>query len=140
MKVDLYNSGDGMSNYEVISKADKLELPNFRYFMRDDLCKAICKKQECSVVNLNTSKQQGSHHTCYWVSNNKKYYFDSFGVVPPKELVKYLKSPIMYSTHQIQQYNDANCSEWCLYMLNELHKGKDFIDIIIEILNKHKLY
>jgi len=25
-------------------------------------------------------------------------------------------------------------------MLNELHKGKDFIDIIIEILNKHKLY
>jgi len=46
----------------------------------------------------------------------------------------------MYSTYQIQQYNDTNCSEWCLYMLNELHKGKDFIDIIIEILNKHKLY
>jgi len=44
MKVDLYNSCDGMSNYEVISKAEKLELPNFRYFMRDELCKAICKK------------------------------------------------------------------------------------------------
>jgi len=46
----------------------------------------------------------------------------------------------MYLTYQIQQYNDTNCSEWCLYKLNELHKGKDFIDIIIEILNKHKLY
>jgi len=85
MKVDLYNSGDGMTNYiyyiyyKLISKADKLQLPNFRYFMQDELCKAICKKQECGVVNLNTSKQQGSHHTCYWVSNNKKYYFDSFG-------------------------------------------------------------
>jgi len=54
-----------MSNYEVISKAEKLQLPNFRYFMRDKLCKAICKKQECGVVNLDTSKQQGSHYTCY---------------------------------------------------------------------------
>jgi len=109
--------------------------------MRDELCKAICtKKQECGVVNLNTSKQAGSHHTWYWVSGGKKYYFDSFGVIPPEELVKHLKSPTMYSTYQIQQYNDTNCSEWCLYMLNELHKGKDFIDIIIEILNKHKLY
>jgi len=135
MKVDLHNSGDGMSNYEVISKANKLELPNFRYFMRDELCKAICKKQECGVVNLSTSKQQGSHHTCYWVADNKKYYFNSFGVVPPKELVIYLKSPIMYSIYQIQQYKDTNCSEWCLYMLNELNKGKDFIDIIIVILN-----
>jgi len=44
MKVDLHNSGDGMTNYEVISKADKLQLPNFKYFMRDELCKAICKK------------------------------------------------------------------------------------------------
>jgi len=72
MKVELHNSDDGMSNYEVISKANKLHLPNFRYFMRDELCKAMCsKKQECGVVNLNTSKQPGSHHTCYWVSGEK---------------------------------------------------------------------
>jgi len=103
-------------------------------------CVKQCVKKECGVINLNTSKQQGSHHTCYWVANNKKYYFDSFGIIPPKELVKYLKSPIIYSTYQIQQYNDTNCSEWCLYMLIELNKGREFIDIIIDILNKHKLY
>jgi len=66
--------------------------------MRDELCKAICKKQECGVVNLNKSTEPGSHRTFYWISNNKKYYLDSFGVIPPKKLVKYLKSPIMYST------------------------------------------
>jgi len=71
MKVDLHNSGDEMTNYEVISKVDKLQLPSFRYFMRDELFKAICKKQECGVVNINTSKQLGSHHTCYWVSGDK---------------------------------------------------------------------
>jgi len=46
----------------------------------------------------------------------------------------------MYSTYQIQQNNDTNCSEWCLFMLNGLNKGEDFIDIIIDILNKHKLH
>jgi len=140
MRVNLTNDSDGMSNFAMIKKASKLELPNFRYFMRDEICKAICKKQECGVVNLNKSTQPGSHHTCYWVSGDYKYYFDSFGVIAPKELVEYLKSPIMYSTYQIQQYNDTNCNEWCLYMLNELHTGKDLIDIIIDILNKHKLY
>jgi len=80
-----------MTNFEIVKKAGKLKLPNFRYFMRDELCKAICKKEECGVVNLNTSKQPGSHHTCYLFSNNEKYYLDSFGVIPPKELVKYLK-------------------------------------------------
>jgi len=65
MRVDLNNDGDGMTNFEIVKKAGKLELTNFRYFMRDELCKAICKKKECGVVNLNTSKQPGSHHTCY---------------------------------------------------------------------------
>jgi len=72
MRVDLNNDGDGMTNFEIVEKAGKLELPNFRYFMRDELCKAICKKEECGVVNLNKSTQPGLHHTCYWVSNNKK--------------------------------------------------------------------
>jgi len=71
MRVDLENAGDGMTNFEIIKKAGKLELPNFRYFMRDELCKAICKKQECGVINVNKSTQPGSHHTCFWVSGDK---------------------------------------------------------------------
>jgi len=66
---------------------------NYNYLTSDILCemnyvRQFVKKQECGVVNLNTSKQLGSHHTCYWVSGDKKYYFDSFGVIPPRELVK----------------------------------------------------
>jgi len=83
MRVDLSNDGDVMTNFGIIKMAGKLELPKFRYFMRDELCKAICKKKECGVVNLNKSTQPGSHHTCYWVSGNNKYHFDSFGVIPP---------------------------------------------------------
>jgi len=66
MRVNLSNDGDGLTNFKIIKKAGELELPNFRYFMRDELCKAICKKQECDVVNLNKSTQPGSYHTCFF--------------------------------------------------------------------------
>ena len=42
------------------------------------------------IVNLENSNQSGSHWVAYYKNNNKKYYFDSFGNAPPKELVKYL--------------------------------------------------
>ena len=69
-----------------------------------------------------------------------KRYFDSFGIQPPREIVKYLKSPILYNTYQIQDYNDSNCGEWCLHVLNELNKGgdEDFINVILEIVNNNK--
>jgi hypothetical protein len=33
---------------------------------------------------------------------------DTFGLIPPKELIKYLKSPILHNRYQIQQFNDEN--------------------------------
>ena len=37
----------------------------------------------------------------------------------PKELVEYLKPPIIYLTCHIQRFNDTNCGQWCLYVLRE---------------------
>ena len=130
-----YNNGSGMTNFEIIEKANKLKLQNFKYFMRDEMKGKNPLNKECGIINLNTSKQHGSHHCCYWKDKDKKYYFDSFGLLPPKELVAYLKSPIIYSTFEIQQFNDSNCSEWCLYVLNKLNKNEDYIDIILSIVN-----
>lgn len=132
--VDLYNDGDGLTNTEVIDKARKLKLPNFKYYMRDELPYRCTTKKECGIINLDDSKNPGTHHCAYWKDDNKHYYFDSFGLDPPKELVRYLK-PVLFSTYQIQQFNDSNCSEWCLYVLNKLNNGEDFVDLILDIIN-----
>lgn len=132
-----YNDGNGMTNFEVIDEAKRLKLPNFKYFMRDELLGKKPLNKECGVVNLDSSKNDGSHNCCYWIDGDKKYYFDSFGINPPKEMIKYLKSPILYSTYQIQQFNDSNCSEWCLHVLHRLKKGEDYTDIIFSIINTH---
>ena len=131
-----YNNGDGMSNFEIIDMANKLNLPNFKYYMRDQIPK-ICKNNlECGIINLDSIKNKGTHHCCYWKNGDDEiYYFDSFGNSAPRELVKYLKHRPLCSSYAIQQFNDSNCSEWCLYVLNKLNKGENFIDIILDIVN-----
>jgi hypothetical protein len=135
MEVDLKNDGNGMSNVEILKHAKQLELPNFRYIMRNEFGKEMPQNIECGIVNLDDKYNPGTHHCAWFKNGDNKIYFDSFGIQPPKEIIRYLKSSILYNTYQIQQYNETNCSEWCLYVLNELNKGRDFISIILDILN-----
>ena len=93
---------DGSSNFELMEKAKKLRLNNFRgVFMRDQL-NFTPLRNECGILNLNTNSQSGSHWVCWFKHGDEKYYFDSFGVIAPREIVEYLKPPIIYSTCQIQ--------------------------------------
>jgi len=43
--------------------------------------------------------------------------------------------PFMCSTYEIKQLNQTNCSEWSLYVLNELNKGMEFTDVLGMTLN-----
>jgi hypothetical protein len=36
-RVSLRNNGNGLTNIEVLKKAEKLKLPNFKYYSRDEL-------------------------------------------------------------------------------------------------------
>jgi hypothetical protein len=135
-----YNNGNGLTNIQVLNKAEKLKLPNFKYYSRDELVGKKCNAIECGVVNLDDSSGEGTHHVAYWREGNSKYYFDSFGAPPPKELIKYLGKNILFSTYQVQQHNETNCSEWCLYVLNELNKGREYMDVITNIVSSHKIY
>jgi hypothetical protein len=134
-----YNNGDGATNFDIDEKAKKLKLNNYRgSYMRDEFKKIKPLNQECGILNLDLAKNEGQHWTCWWKNGKEKYYFDSFGIIPPKELINYLKAnnDLEYSTFQIQQFNDANCGEWCLYILSELNKGNDYEDIILKIIDE----
>ena len=61
MEVDLRDDGDGMTTSEVNTMAKKLKLINFKCVMRDELKNQIPKNKECGIINLNTSKENGSN-------------------------------------------------------------------------------
>ena len=66
--------------------------------------------------------------------NNNKYYFNSFGLSPLKEVIKYLGSPILHSTFQLQGLKDQNCGKWCLIVLKNLDEGADYIELILSLV------
>lgn len=88
--------------------------------MRDAMPSSGPWKNESAIVNLDSSKGDGSH----WVSFKKRgdivTYFDSYGNLrPPRELVNYFKScKIIYNTH-LYQRKSYNCGHLCLDFLNK---------------------
>ena len=79
--------------------------------MRDTFPKQVSNKRskassspwdiECGILNLDVSKNNGTHWVCYYKNKDKSYYFDSFGLDPPLELQDYLNSQIELSIYQI---------------------------------------
>src|SRR6266853_4369376 len=132
---------DSLSNFNIINYMKKLKVKCFRnYFMHDELPKHI-RSNECGVVNLQNSDQQGSHHVCYYKKRNEKYYFDSYGLNPSDDMIKYLKptknsSPIICSTFIIQDFNTVICGQLAIYLLFMLDQGHKFHDILLSLMDE----
>jgi hypothetical protein len=130
---------DGLSNFDILKIVRHLKIPDFRgVYMRDELPSSP-RKKESGIVNLNTSKQRGSHWVAYYKDGAKRIYFDSFGQITPLEIQKYLKtkkefeekdSVIKRNTDIVQKPNTNICGHLCIYVLDNLSKGKNFLDII----------
>ncbi len=100
--------------------------------MRDTLPNKINGK-ECGIVNLDSITNEGTHWVCYYKDRNKKYYFDSYGLMPPLEFKKYIGKEILTSTFQIQELGTNYCGHMCLYVLYELNQNKSFECVILEL-------
>ena len=129
-----------LSNHELIEYIKQLRIKHFRgVFMRDDLPKKK-RTKECGIVNLADSLSDGTHWVCYF----NHYYFDSYGLPPPLEIVEYLGDnsalseqlpnvDLEYNIYQIQKSGQI-CGHLCLYFLNRITKGMEFNEIIFSLL------
>ena len=91
-----------LSNLEVIEAAKKLSLNWFRgVFLLDTLPKKA-KLNECGILKLDSSSDDGTHWVMWFKKGKDKFYFDSYGVQPPSELIAYIKSPIFYNSKRVQ--------------------------------------
>ena len=81
-------------------------------------------------MNLDDSSGSGTHWVCWMKFNNLELYFDSYGLPPPDELVKYLKSPIYYNSNQVQPDGQVFCGHLCLYVLKKVHDADSFRKVI----------
>lgn len=90
--------------------------------MRDNLPKKPLR-QECGIVNLDSSTGPGTHWVAYHKKNENVQYFDSFGnLKPPMEIILYLGGNIKYNYKAFQSYDTIICGHLCIHFLNYLSK------------------
>lgn len=108
-----------LSNFEIEDYAKQFKIPFWRgVFMRDTLPRKI-GKNETGIVNLDTRNNPGTHWVAYYKKNNVVQYYDSFGVQPIPELIKYFGGActIFYNSDQQQKIDDVICGHLCLKFL-----------------------
>ena len=120
-----------LSNFD-LEKVAK-DFPYWRgIFSRDNLPKKT-NIRECGILNLDSADGKGTHWVAWYKNKGTKYYFDSYGIQPPEEMHKYLKSPILYNSIQIQELGDYICGHLCIYVLEELNEGKDLLPVVLKL-------
>ena len=127
-------SNKPLSNLEIIDAAKNLSVDGFRgVFFRDTL-PTKTKLNECCILNLDSSSGDGTHWVMWFKKGKDRFYFDSYGVQPPSELIVYLKSPIFYNSERVQQNGEVFCGYLCLFVLTQLSLGNNLQTVINYII------
>ena len=112
------------SNIKIKQVLDELRIKNCKIYMRDDNFTT-----SVGIVNLHPYK--GTH----WVLYINRFYFDSYGILPPLSIQKYIKSKyktLIYSEYKIQN-KDSLCAAYCLYILYLTHQGLSFQSAVLRL-------
>ena len=119
-----------LSNIQLLEAARKLKISNFRgVFLRDELPKRP-RLNESGILNLDDSSGDGTHWVCWIKSGNRKMYFDSYGLPPPTEILKYLTDNVYYNSERVQPDNEVFCGHLCLYVIKKMRCGLGFQEVI----------
>ena len=124
-----------LTNFELLDAVKKLKIKKLRgIFMRNELPRRPLNR-ESGILNLDGVSGRGTHWVCWYKnkSEGENFYFDSFGVQPPNELIEYFSSPILYNTEKIQPDGEVVCGHLCLFVLCRLSRGERFQKIINEL-------
>ena len=107
-------------------------------FLRDELTKIKKTNNECLVLNIDHSENDGTHWTALFIKNGISWYFDSYGFDPPEEIKEYCKEKLYSNTFKIQKFDEIICGHYCIFMLYRLSNGYDFYEALDELYrNNH---
>lgn len=101
---------------------NKLKLPLENILMRDEIKDNL--NHGFYIINLDTSKNEGTHWTACYSYPLKSLYFDSYGFVPPLELEKKIM-PYIYNCKDIQDWNSEACGWFCIAFIKFLYDKND---------------
>ena len=112
-----------LNNIELINIAKEYNVHLVGVYMKSDLINIKPKKNGRYIVNLESriAGNRGSHWVSIAFGNDKRYvyYFDSFGSVPPNEIIRFMQKfgPLYaYNKKEIQSLDSVYCGYFCIYL------------------------
>ena len=121
-----------MSNFDLLDWCKYLKIPIKNVLSRDQTVPHN-HKLALFIYNLEPHYMSGSHWVTTYVRDDTINYFDSFGMPPFQELVNHAKEKnlnLLHQNQQIQNLYTTTCGYFCLYFLNEMHKGISYFDLL----------
>lgn len=129
-----------LSNFDLERAASKLEIPRFRGVFVRDMLPSRPLAEECGILNTGDSDTGGFHWICWCKKRENIVTFDSYGLPPPVELVRYLKgnshNEIWYNSDRVQHGETVFCGHLCLYVLKKLAGSSDLSRDLRSFINK----
>ena len=122
-----------LTNYDLKNWVKQRGIKHFRGVFSKDVLPTQIKNKECGIVNLDNHIGPGTHWVAYRNIDRFCEYFDSFGLMMPSEVKKYMatsEKQLEYSGDEIQERDSVLCGYWCLYYLLERQKGRSILDTI----------
>ena len=122
-----------LSNYDLKDWVKQLGIKYFRGVFSKDVLPTQIKNKECGIGNLDNHIGPDTHWVAYRNIDRFCEYFDSFGLMMPAEVKKYMATggkQLVYSGDEIQERDSVLCGYWCLYYLLERQKGRSILDTI----------
>ena len=86
-------------------------------------------------INKDNGSQCATQGTCFIVTDEKSFYFDSFGGQPDKFQLNQLPKPIIYHKYKIQDLNSSFCGSYCLYFFY-LIEGMSCYNTILKLVSE----
>ena len=121
------------NNFQLLHWAKQLKIKNFHVLMRDEISENY-KIPVNIITNNNTSKQNGSHWSAFYINEKgEKFWFDSYDSPVLEEIIQTFKSPILGNTSKFQEFNTSHCGQLSLYFIYKINNGKSMEEICLEL-------
>ena len=92
-------------------------------------------KDKFYIINLDDQQGPGTHWVIVFNVGESCIYFDSFGVSPAEEILHKMrqsKKSVVGNIYRIQGLSSSNCGFYCIYVIDELLVGRQYIDILTD--------
>lgn len=124
-----------ISNIQLTRKVKQLHLPDFKgCYSKDELPSPL--RSGYYIINMQNATTKsgkslpGTHWVFLEVGKSSSCYVDSFGIVPPTEIVEAATKPIYYNSRQVQDLHSDLCGYYCLYFYYQhAINGRTYRDI-----------